>query len=313
MTPLDQDRFRYLRTRQDDRQDAEIGDFRGFIRRAIDKAQPAIEVGPSHAPIIAKRDGYAVKVIDHLSREELAEKYRNDVPDVSLIEDVDVVWGGEDLSDLLPHDHFAAIVASHFIEHAPDMLGFLKQCEQILTPDGTVYFCVPDRRYCFDAFHAATSTGKVIEDHRLKRKRHSFESFYNVSSQLRADGEIAWAQSPLNQIEFITGMPSDWLNSVDGFLGSETYVDNHENYFSPSSFALMIEELNHLGLLRLQVELVSRARGSEFLAVLSKRPQRPEQSLVEFEKLRVGLRLSMLREDAEQIEAFKPLFAQYGL
>ncbi len=75
----------------------------------------------------------------------------------------------------------------------------------------------------------------------------------------------------------------------------------------------MIEELNHLGLLRLQVELVSRARGSEFLAVLSKRPQRPEQSLVEFEKLRVGLRLSMLREDAEQIEAFKPLFAQYGL
>ena len=54
-----------------------------------------VELGPSHAPIAAKRDGWRVVVVDHAPREALVDKYEGHPGvDTSRIEEVDVVWAG---------------------------------------------------------------------------------------------------------------------------------------------------------------------------------------------------------------------------
>ena len=56
------------------------------------------------------------------------------------------------------------IIASHVIEHVPNFISYLQQCEAMLKPDGILSFIIPDKRYCFDYFSSSSSTGDVLED-----------------------------------------------------------------------------------------------------------------------------------------------------
>src|SRR5262245_58047344 len=116
----------------------------------IDRSMQILEIGPSYNPVAPKWDGWNVKSIDHLSREALIEKYRGHAGvDVSCIEDVDFVWTDGDLSSAVPeelHGTFDALIASHVIEHAPDLLAFLGSIARLLKPQGVVALAIPDKR-----------------------------------------------------------------------------------------------------------------------------------------------------------------------
>jgi len=67
----------------------------------INKDGHGVEIGPCHDPIAAKRDGYKVHVIDHMSRKELLVKYKEaNLPNLETIEEVDFVWHGETYVEL---------------------------------------------------------------------------------------------------------------------------------------------------------------------------------------------------------------------
>lgn len=75
----------------------------------------ALEIGPSYNPIVPKKDGYNVTVLDHDDQAGL-EKYSNSpAVDVSNIEPVALVWRDGSLSSVLHNRQFIAIVASHGI------------------------------------------------------------------------------------------------------------------------------------------------------------------------------------------------------
>ena len=96
-----------------------------------------------------------VETIDHATREELVDKYRPHNVDVSQIETVDWVWKGEPLDELLGperHGAYDFFIASHVIEHFPDLLGFLRNVENLLRVGGVLSLVIPDKRYCFDFF-----------------------------------------------------------------------------------------------------------------------------------------------------------------
>jgi hypothetical protein len=313
MPTLGEGALTYLLPQNDPVQDASIGAFRPYLRGLVPQDRPTIEIGPSFSPIIPKRSGFDVKIVDHADRHTLIEKYRDHVPDVSVIEEVDVIWKGEPLSTLLPPGQHAAIVASHVIEHAPDFIGFLQECSALLSEEGAIYLIVPDRRFCFDAFAQSTDPAKVIADHRLRRTLHSFESFYRVGSQVRVNNEISWGQQSIEQIEFITGTPPDWLRDTAAMADSASYIDNHENFFTPSSFVLLIEELRFVGLLKLGIEMACRTRGPEFVVILSRRAGRTALDPHAFARLKMSLHLNILREEAERIALMQPLLtAEFG-
>src|SRR6266850_1470518 len=132
----------------------------------IDKNGHGIEIGPSHNPLAPKKEGYNVHIIDHLSREQLIAKYNDHQVNLENIEEVDFVWGGETYLELTGRPkYYDWIIASHVIEHAPDFIGFLIDCDEILKHDGVISLIVPDKRYCFDHYRPVTGISKIIDSH----------------------------------------------------------------------------------------------------------------------------------------------------
>jgi hypothetical protein len=299
----------YWHPEQDAKQDQVVGDFRDFIRRSVAKDQPAVEVGPSLRPIIPKRLGFDVTIVDHADETAIAAKYASQGLDTSEIEPVDVVWTGDKLAEAMPHRNMAAIVACHMIEHATDFIGFLNDCTDMLAVDGQILLIIPDRRYCFDFFHPSSDVGKVIDDHQQQRRLHSFQSLFRNTTNIgaRIDGAtvIAWGQHELEDVVLMNGDPERGLH----FLSSETseYVDSHENYFTPSSFVLLLEELRYLGILQLAPRIVTRARNCEFLIVLDKATQLERATLTTYLQRKKFLILNMLREERERLQFLSAL------
>src|SRR6478735_2431333 len=48
---------------------------RDFIFRTADRTGTALELGPAHNAILAKRDGFHTKTVDYIDRDGLVEKY----------------------------------------------------------------------------------------------------------------------------------------------------------------------------------------------------------------------------------------------
>ena len=65
------------------------------------------------------------------------------------------------------------IVASHLVEHTPDLIGFLNDCDSLLKENGVLSLAIPDQRYCFDYFRPLTGIGHVIDAAQNPRKRRS--------------------------------------------------------------------------------------------------------------------------------------------
>ena len=73
-------------------------------------------------------------------------KYIGSGVNVANIEEVDFVWRGEPLSQLIGRKGcYDWIIASHVIEHSPDLISFLGQCEMLLKDDGVLSLIVPDK------------------------------------------------------------------------------------------------------------------------------------------------------------------------
>jgi SAM-dependent methyltransferase len=137
----------------------------------LDKSGLGLEIGPSHRPLAPKRAGYNVHTLDHASAAELRAKYQDANVDISNIEDVDFVWHGEPYPELIGQKHcYDWIISSHVIEHVPDLISHIKECEILLKANGFLSLIIPDKRYCFDYFQPLTSTGDLLDAFAERRK-----------------------------------------------------------------------------------------------------------------------------------------------
>src|SRR5215472_16236774 len=113
----------------------------------FDSSGVGLEIAAGFNPLLPKA-GYRVETLDHAAADELRHKYQNDPNvDVAKIEEVDFVADGRPIAEVVGKPgYYDYIVASHVIEHAPDLLGFLKGCETLLKHHGTLVLAVPDKR-----------------------------------------------------------------------------------------------------------------------------------------------------------------------
>lgn len=244
-------------------------DRRDLILKHVQRGGKGLEIGPSHSPLAAKRSGYDVSVLDHLDREGLVEKYRAHGVDLDAIEDVDYVWKGESYEELLgKRECFDWILASHIIEHTPDLIRFLRDCESVLKTDGVLSLAVPDKRFCFDRFRPITGLARIVDAHVGGSTIHSAgsvaEFFMNVISQ---GGNIAWEEGRGGAVEFIHGF-EEAKAKLEDVANNGTYFDVHSWCFVPSSFRLILNDLHELGYTRLREHSFTRTVGSEFFVTL---------------------------------------------
>ena len=243
------------------------------VMSKIDKAGQGLEIGPSFNPLAPKRQGFHVHILDHMSTEELREKYQGHGINLDDIEEVDFVWKGEPLHELIGHEqYYDWIIASHVIEHTPDLISFLADCERLLKPTGILSLVIPDKRYCFDYFHSTTSTGELLDAFEQKTNRPSpGKVFDHFSRAAKCDGQIAWSPDIQGALEFVHNLSvssSHWkLARTTG-----TYIDVHNWRFTPSSFRLLLGDLRTLGLTIFDIKDSFDTAGCEFFVTLGKNP-----------------------------------------
>lgn len=240
----------------------------------LDRSGLGLEIGPSHNPIAPKRQGFNVHVLDHLDAAQLREKYARHEKlgvDVGRIEEVDFVWSGLSLADTIgAKSCYDWIIASHVIEHVPDLVSFLRQCESLLKPGGKLALVIPDKRYCFDCLSGVTSTGELLDAYAEKRTRPSpGKVFDHIARASRRGAAVAWARGAPGELEFIHEFAQAremWSRAA----ATSEYIDVHCWRFTPASFHLLLSDLQGLGLTDLGVLHVFPPAGCEFYVTLGR-------------------------------------------
>ncbi|MEJ8816636.1 methyltransferase domain-containing protein [Lacibacter sp. H407] len=237
----------------------------------IDKTLLGVEIGPSHNPIAPKKSGFNVHIIDHMNKDELIKKYKDHNVDLSNIEEVDFVWKGESYSELTRRSKsYSWILASHVIEHTPDIISFLNECDAILKENGVLSLAIPDVRYCFDYFRPITGVSKVIDAYLHKNKIHTpgtaAEYFLNFAKR---DGNISWFEGYRGELALEFSI-EDAYNQMNAVIRDKIYLDLHSWCFTPTSFRLLIQDLNSLGLINLKEVSFFPSEGCEFFIKLSR-------------------------------------------
>ncbi|MGO8973334.1 MAG: class I SAM-dependent methyltransferase [Steroidobacteraceae bacterium] len=162
-----------------------------ILKSYFDTSGFGIEIGPQARGLVPKRAGYNVKIADWCSAQHLRELYKSDpAVDETKIEDVDYVTGGKSLAEAVPERGvFDFIIASHVIEHIPDLVQFLKDCEGLLRPSGRLVLAVPDKRFQFDVFRPLTWLGDLCRRTSTVRVDIPLERFWIFMHTPRAEKE----------------------------------------------------------------------------------------------------------------------------
>lgn len=264
-----------------------------IILKHINRDGVGLEIGPSHAPVAPKVDGYNVQVVDHTDKKSLVEKYRLHNVAVDRIEEVDHIWHGESYAALTGNvNHYDWIIASHVIEHTPNLVDFINSCAEVLKDDGLLSLAIPDARYCFDFLRPLTGIGQIIDANINQLTRHSTgTAFEYCASYCSSKGKMTWGYGKTRK-PFSLAYRLDSAHAVFSGHGSEQeYADYHSWCFTPHSFRLIIYDLFQLGLIPLQEVAFYPTRACEFYVVLGKKGQGATYSRLEFmQKIRDELR-----------------------
>jgi predicted SAM-dependent methyltransferase len=196
-----------------------------------------VEFGPLSRPLIRKSES-DIYYVDQCSTEQLKEKYRGD-PNVNPddLVDVDFVWGSDPapvmLRTIVPVDY---VVASHVIEHVPDLIGWLHEMHDILRIGGSLVLVVPDKRFTFDVYRRTSAIEEIRAAYAERRRRPGLrcimDHFANV---VQADTWALW-----DNYEVVEKLPfyhdPGYLALGADHFAEGRYVDVHCWVFTSWSF-----------------------------------------------------------------------------
>lgn len=232
--------------------DAQLPDRKALILCRISPAtQEGLEIGPLCWPIITKMESNGrIYYVDFSTAEKSREKYKDD-PNVNINEivEVDYLWGKQTLPELVNGKLFDYVVASHVIEHVPNMLGWLREIASVLKDNGILALAIPDKRYTFDYKRDLTSLGNLVESYLLDKRRPGIKDIFDqISLATKVDAFEAWSGSLDSQKLEHHGTLHDALGYAKEYLLSDEYNDVHVNILTPSSFLDILEQASKLKL-----------------------------------------------------------------
>ncbi|PFG12750.1 glycosyltransferase [Bacillus sp. es.036] len=241
------------------------------------KTGAGIEIGPLTNPVVTKKEG-AVYYIDHTSKDELIKKYRHDPNiDITQINDVDFIWGEKTLREAISRDlTFDYVVASHVIEHVPDVIGWLDEMNEILNVGGHICLAIPDKRYTFDYQRQLTTVAELIDSYLNKLRRPSPRQIIDFyANAIKIDTYDAWNGNIVVEKCERFGSEETGLKLAQTSMNEGIYVDVHCSVFTFNSFFKVLETLFLLDLLNFRVAMAygPEIYSNEFIVVLEKLPQ----------------------------------------
>ncbi|WP_140419297.1 class I SAM-dependent methyltransferase [Sphingobium sp. Z007] len=235
----------------------------------LDLGRQGIEFPSALGPVLTK-DAAAVTYVDFLGRSIVG-----DDPDLHAR----LPWREQPLKESGP---FAYAIASHVIQHIPNLIDWFDDVSQSLTGDGIISLAIPDKRYGFDLKRPLSTTGTLVEAHLQGNRRPSIaQMFDSCRMTVAMNTEDAWAgvqNAPL----FVgdVALQLAYEQAVRQYNGND-YIDSHCWIFTPSSFLDIFEDLINLKLLSLEFDrfVPTIAGTSEFLVRFRRAGQNPLETV----------------------------------
>ncbi len=221
---------------------------RARVHESLPPGGPFLEVGPLDTPMLEKQR-FPVFYLDYLPAAQLRAKYGHDpAVDKNRIVEIDFVSAGSMAAAIPSTLRFAGIVASHVVEHVPDLVAWLAQAHELLIPGGILSLVIPDKRYTFDRARPISAAAEVIGAHLEGRTRPAptqIVQFY--ASVATFDLASAWAGTlrpehlrPIHTIEQAIELGQSAARGA--------YIDVHCWIYTPRSFLAVLRTLASLGL-----------------------------------------------------------------
>ncbi len=247
--------------------------------------QSGLEIGALCRPIVSPGTG-PIRYADHMDTAGLREKYaKDDTVDVEKIVDVSVVWGESTLPQAVGDARFDYVIASHVIEHVPDMVGWLQEVGAVLRPGGVLSLAIPDKRYTFDAARELTTFAALVESFFLKRRRPCFRDVLDqhdrvvavpeqITSEAIWSGAVEPRNMPSRHPSLIEDLGIDGLRNYFNMIEGGHYMDVHVQVLTPDSFVTILKRLADVGLLDFRVAAFypTVTNDMEFFVSLEKLP-----------------------------------------
>ena len=215
----------------------------------VSKVQ-GLEIGPLASPLVTPIEG-SIITVDHVDTETLKKKYSNDqTVKVDKIAKVDAVWGTQTLQECIGHGRKVDyVVASHVVEHVPDLITWFSEIRSILNTGGTLRLAVPDRRFTFDYLRNESRLHDIIDAYLQKARRPLprmiLEHFSLVSA---VDCRAAWeGRLDTKNLQRFSSM-RDAMHLAKDSLEHGHYHDAHCWIFTPVSFVRLCHDLAALDL-----------------------------------------------------------------
>lgn len=228
-----------------------------------------LEISPWDRPFLR---GDNVKYFDIMDAESLQKTGKasgrnfNNVP-----AKIDFVSPNGDLNVI--DETFDIVFSSHVIEHCPDFVRHLRSVHDILNKGGLYILIVPDKRYCFDYYHAESTISEVIDAFANKRKFPYLADVINQAYTITHNDAIkhwlgdhgklyGYRNTPLepdlnvrviDEYFFDDGKGINrekFLQLIKKYIEARSknqYISTHNWRFTPDSFGYIVNILNTLG------------------------------------------------------------------
>lgn len=228
-------------------------DRRDILLRGLNvKALVGLEVGPLDKPLVEKSQG-KILYADHCDTESLKSRWASDEKIDTAALHVDIVWRENSLRSALASDDLAEadrldsvdyMLASHVIEHVPDLVSWLREIKEALHTNGTLRLAVPDRRFTFDYLRRVTDIVDVADAFIRKRRVPSGNRILDFAmNSVEIDCGLAWrGEIDENALQHVY-TPEGAFNLARDAEENGTYHDVHCWVFTPWSFAELMREM----------------------------------------------------------------------
>lgn len=251
-------------------------DRKSIILGPLNVAGLGLEVAPYFNPLVLKKE-YNVDYADYVSTEELRAKAAlNPGAKNSEVPAIDYVWiPGKPLRSCIPNRKcYDYAVASHVVEHVPNVIGWLNDILVVMKNGATLALCVPDKRYSMDHYRRETTLGQLIgawiEDRAIPTPSQVFDflsqTYYDLGKrpapyELGIDFEkVERHYSDLKALEY-----AFWTHN------EKAYLDTHCTVWNPENFQKLFARLIEMKIMNVSMsEPVESAARGEFIVHLTK-------------------------------------------
>ena len=135
--------------------------------------------------------------------------------------------GEETLNQAVKGCSFDYVIASHVIEHVPDMIGWMKEVSEVLKDDGILSLAIPDKRYSFDFQREISTPGMFIEAYLRKNRKPTPQAIFDYFGlTAKVDVESAWK----DQLTRTSLQPQGKLTEVFNWLKKFIQKMNTKTY-----------------------------------------------------------------------------------